>query len=123
LTDKLAAFVEQEICRLCEVKQWRVGVLSVQEDHIHLFPSAPPSTVLSQIAHILKGTSARKIFQYFSAGLVPMRAGGWCYHLVEQSLPHGKLVEKKRDKLHTSVLDIFYPTHMYVIQMNNFTVN
>jgi putative transposase len=37
----------------------------VQEDHVHLFLSAPPSVSPSQIAHTLKGTTARKVFQCF----------------------------------------------------------
>ena len=43
LVGKLALFIEQEIRRLCEANTWAVGVLNVQEDHVHLFLSAPPS--------------------------------------------------------------------------------
>ena len=32
---------------------------------MHLFLSAPPSTAPAQIAHTLKGTTARKVFQQF----------------------------------------------------------
>lgn len=65
LTDKIATFVEQEIRRLCEVNQWVVGALHVQEDHVHLFLSAPPSVAPSQIAHALKGATGRLVFQRF----------------------------------------------------------
>lgn len=41
LTGKIATFVEQEIRRWCEVNQWVVGALHVQEDHVHLFLGAP----------------------------------------------------------------------------------
>src|SRR6266568_303460 len=54
LVGKLATFVEQEIRRICEANTWTIGVLNVQEDHVHLFLSAPPSVARSQIAHILK---------------------------------------------------------------------
>jgi REP element-mobilizing transposase RayT len=40
---KLAAFLEQEIRRLCEANTWTIGALNVQPDHVHLFHSAPPS--------------------------------------------------------------------------------
>lgn len=65
LTGKIATFVEQEIRRLCEVNQWVVGALNVQEDHVHLFLSAPPSVASSQIAHALKGATGRFVFQRF----------------------------------------------------------
>jgi putative transposase len=65
LVGKLAAFVEQEIRRICEANAWTIGAGSRQEDHVHLFLSAPPSVAPSQIAHTLKGTTARKVFQHF----------------------------------------------------------
>ena len=37
LVGKLAAFIEQEIRRLCEVNTWIIGALNVQADHMHLF--------------------------------------------------------------------------------------
>ena len=57
--------MEQEIRRICEVNTWTIGALNVQEDHVHLFLSAPPSIASSQIGHTLKGTTARKVFQRF----------------------------------------------------------
>ena len=60
LTGKIATFVEQELRRICEANTWTIGALNVQEDHVHLFLSAP-----SQIAHALKGTTARSVFQRF----------------------------------------------------------
>ena len=65
LVGKLATFVEQEIRRICETTTWTIGALNVQADHVHLFLSAPPSVAPSQIAHILKGTTARHVFQRF----------------------------------------------------------
>lgn len=37
----------------------------MQEDHVHLFLRAPPSLAPSQLAHTLKGATARKAFQRF----------------------------------------------------------
>ena len=65
LIGKIAVFVEREICRICEVNTWTIGALDVQEVHVHLFLSAPPSVAPSQIAHTLKGTTARCVFQCF----------------------------------------------------------
>jgi len=63
LVGKLAAFLEQEIRRLGFANTWTIGVLNVQADHVHLFLSAPPSIPPAQIAHTLKGTTARKVVQ------------------------------------------------------------
>ncbi len=41
LVGENAQFVESEIRRLCEENRWRVGALHVQEDHVHVFLSAP----------------------------------------------------------------------------------
>ena len=60
LVGKLATLIEQEICRICEANTWTIGAL-----HMHLFLNAPPNVSPSQIAHTLKGTTARKVFQHF----------------------------------------------------------
>ena len=39
--------------------------VNIQPDHVHLFLSALPSVAPSEIAHTLKGTTARKVFQCF----------------------------------------------------------
>ena len=65
LVGKLATFSEQAIRRICEANTWTIGALNVQADHVHLFLSAPPNVSPSQIAHTLKGATARKVFQHF----------------------------------------------------------
>ena len=65
LVGKLATLIEQEICRICEANTWTIGTLHMQADHVHLFLNAPPNVSPSQIAHTLKGTTARKVFQRF----------------------------------------------------------
>jgi putative transposase len=65
LVGKIATFLEQEIRRICAEQGWTIGAVNIQADHVHLFLSAPPSVALSQIAHTLKGTTARKVFQWY----------------------------------------------------------
>lgn len=65
LVGKIATFLEQEIRRICGEQGWTIGALNIQPDHVHLFLSAPPSIAPSQIAHTLKGITARKVFQHF----------------------------------------------------------
>src|SRR5437588_13105077 len=65
LVGEVAQFVEAEIRRLCEENQWAIGALHVQEDHVHVFLSALPSTAPSLIANTLKGITARQVFKQF----------------------------------------------------------
>jgi len=65
LVGENAQFVESEIRRLCEENRWRVGALHVQEDHVHVFLSAPPAVSPSLIANTLKGITARQVFKRF----------------------------------------------------------
>jgi putative transposase len=65
LVGRIATFLEQEIRRICVENNWPIGAVNNQPDHVHLFLSAPPSVAPSQIAHTLKGTTARKVFQCF----------------------------------------------------------
>ena len=72
----IAACVEQEIHGLCEKNGWMLGALNIQEDHVHLFLSAPPAVAPSQIAHILEGATARSLFQRYVFREEAVM--GWC---------------------------------------------
>jgi len=65
LVGKIATFIEREIRRLCAEQNWTIGALNIQPDHVHLFLSAPPTVAPSEIAHQLKGATARAVFQRF----------------------------------------------------------
>jgi putative transposase len=45
---------------LCEANHWTIGALTIQEDHVHLFVSAPLAVSPSQIAHTLKAITAKQ---------------------------------------------------------------
>ena len=60
-----ATFVEQELGRIGEANAWTIGALNVQEDHVHLFLSAPPAIASAQIASTLRATTRRLVFQRF----------------------------------------------------------
>jgi REP element-mobilizing transposase RayT len=53
LVGKLAAFVEQEIRRICEANAWTIGALTIQADHVHLFPESLPHLLLPHRLRIL----------------------------------------------------------------------
>lgn len=63
LTGDVAQFVQSEIERLCKENAWAIGALHVQEDHVHLFLSAPPAVSPALIANTLKGITARQVFK------------------------------------------------------------
>ena len=65
LVGKLALCVEQEIRQICETRQWAIDALTIQPDYMHLFLSAPPSVAPSEIAHQVKGATARRVLQCF----------------------------------------------------------
>ncbi len=66
LVGKLATFIEQEIRRICEANTWT----SLRSERAirscaSLSRVAPPPVAPSQVAHTLKGITARRVFQYF----------------------------------------------------------
>jgi putative transposase len=65
LVGKLALFGEQEIRQICEARQWAIGALNIQPDHVHLFLSAPPWVAPSEIAHQVKGATPVGCFSVF----------------------------------------------------------
>ncbi len=65
LQGEVAIFVESELRRLCAANHWQIGALNVQEDHVHLFVSSPPSVAPSLIANTLKGITARQVFKHY----------------------------------------------------------
>ena len=74
LVGEVAALVEAELHRLCKENGWEIGALSVQEDHVHLFLSAPPRVAPALIANTLKGITARQVFRRYPA--VKKQVGG-----------------------------------------------
>jgi putative transposase len=57
-----AAEIFREIAEQYEL---RLDTLSVMEDHVHLFLSAPPRYAPAQIVNMMKSISAKKIFAEF----------------------------------------------------------
>ncbi len=65
LTGDVASRVSVLLAHICEQREWPVLALEIQPDHIHLFLSLPPATSIASAIKILKGTTARKLFQEF----------------------------------------------------------
>jgi len=58
-------FVEEQLKTIAETKGWKIEELEVMPDHIHLFISAPPFESPTAIVKVVKGVTARRIFDKF----------------------------------------------------------
>jgi putative transposase len=52
---------------ICAERGWPLISKEVQPDHIHLFVSIPPALAVADAVKVLKGTTARWLFQRFPA--------------------------------------------------------
>jgi putative transposase len=50
---------------ICAERGWPVISKEIQPDHVHLFISIPPAMAVADAVKILKGTTARKLFQRY----------------------------------------------------------
>jgi putative transposase len=53
--------------QFARTRVWRIWALEIQPDPVHLFVSLPPSVAVANAVKILKGTTARLLFQTFPA--------------------------------------------------------
>jgi len=65
LKRKVKEYLEDLIKTIAETKGWKVIELEVMPDHIHLFISAPPFEAPTDIVKVLKGVTAKRIFEKF----------------------------------------------------------
>ncbi|WXG44243.1 MAG: IS200/IS605 family transposase [Promethearchaeati archaeon SRVP18_Atabeyarchaeia-1] len=55
------------LCSIAEAREWSIKSMEVMPDHIHLFIEAPPSESPTGIVKVLKGTTAKVLFERHSA--------------------------------------------------------
>lgn len=65
LVGEINEFLEEQIKTIAETKGWKIIELEVMPDHIHLFISAPPFEAPTDIVKILKGVTAKRLFERF----------------------------------------------------------
>ena len=65
LIGPIALAVGCMIDQICLQYQWPIITKEIQPDHIHLFLTIPPAISVASAIKILKGTTARKLFQQF----------------------------------------------------------
>jgi len=47
----------------CKLNRWRIGELSIQEDHVHVVIRVKPSDSIAEVVQILKGGTSRVIWK------------------------------------------------------------
>jgi putative transposase len=67
LTGPIATETGTLLEAVCRERGWRVISKQIQPDHIHLFVSIPPAIAVADAVKVLKGVSARHLFQRFPA--------------------------------------------------------
>jgi putative transposase len=67
LTGPIAAEMGTLLETVCRERDWRVISKQIQPDHIHLVVSIPPAIAVADAVKVLKGVSARHLFQRFPA--------------------------------------------------------
>jgi len=65
LKDDVKEFVEEQLRTIAETRGWKIEELEVMPDHVHLFISAPPFESPTAIVKIVKGVTAKRIFDRF----------------------------------------------------------
>jgi putative transposase len=60
--------------QICAQRAWPVISKEIQPDHIHLFLSIPPALAVADAVKVLKGTTARWLFERFP--VLRQRLGG-----------------------------------------------
>jgi len=67
LTGKIAKRIEGMIKFACQINDWDIFELAIQQDHVHLYLGAAPKWSPSEIMKIIKGGTSNKIRELFPA--------------------------------------------------------
>jgi len=65
LKEEVKEYLKDLIRTIAETKGWKVVELEVMPDHIHLFISTPPFDAPTDMVKVLKGVTAKRIFEKF----------------------------------------------------------
>ncbi|MBN1134772.1 MAG: IS200/IS605 family transposase [Methanosarcinaceae archaeon] len=65
MTDELKQFLDDQIRTIAESKEWVIIELEVMPEHVHVFISTPPFIAPTDIVKVLKGVTAKRVFEKF----------------------------------------------------------
>jgi len=67
LTGKVVETLNGLLEQICQERNWTILSKELQSDHVHLCVSLPPTVAVADAVKILKGTTARRLFQQIPA--------------------------------------------------------
>ena len=65
LTGKIKEFLEDQLFTICETKDWKISVMEVMPDHIHIFITTHPQYSPTAIVKVLKGVTGLRLFKKY----------------------------------------------------------
>lgn len=65
LTGAVARAIGAMLDAICNERGWQVISKEIQPDHIHLFVTIPPAIAVADAVKVLKGVTAKLLFQRF----------------------------------------------------------
>ncbi len=65
LEKDIAEYINVLLDEICIANKWVVLAKEIQPDHIHIFLSVPPTIALCDVVKVLKGVTARRLYQQF----------------------------------------------------------
>jgi len=65
LRGKIVSRLRQLLKEACKINRWRIGELSIQEDHVHLMIQINARNSVAEVVQILKGGTSRVIRKEF----------------------------------------------------------
>ena len=65
LVGELKKRIEGMIRFCCQIHQWEVFELAIQEDHLHLYLGVQPKWSPSRVMNLIKGGTSKKIREFF----------------------------------------------------------
>ena len=96
LTKQLKKRVEELFREIAEEYEFEIDVMGIEEDHVHIFLSAPPRYSPAKIVEVLKSISSRKVFAEFPGLEKELWAG--------EFWSDGYFVRKVGDKVTTDLI-------------------
>ena len=96
LTKQLKKRVEELFREIAEEYKFEIDVMGIEEDHVHIFLSAPPRYSPAKIVEVLKSISSRKVFAEFPGLEKELWAG--------EFWSDGYFVRKVGDKVTTDLI-------------------
>jgi putative transposase len=115
LDKEVSDYIKTIFNKIAEEYEFRIDVMEVMEDHVHVFVEVPPRYSPAQVVQVMKSISAREVFRKFP----DLRKHLWAGELWND----GYFVRSVGDKVTADIIRkyIEYQTHEDdTIQLNMF---